>query len=364
MAGLDVTLDLYAASIICTMLILFITCVDVASHRMISRYKKAIAVAVSIAIALAGFGEYLGVITNGAPEKFIRLHEYAKLSEFCLTPFIGVFAGIAYGDRKRPKAALTLASLHAIFEILALNKGWVFTIDANNIYHREILYPIYLFAFLSAVTYSFVCVFKKNKRYQAMMDTVLRLMAVMLALSIGTQIVFKDVRIDFLCCALVNLLLYINYCRLVLQIDAVTRLLSRRCFDVRITSLTSRAVIAVFDLDDFKSVNDNYGHSVGDLCLKNTAQILRSVFGRYGLCYRTGGDEFSIILNIDIEQVGKLCDELHNQIEKLREEDPRMAGISVGYALYEPGKTHSLTALETADAMLYRNKSGKKGVTV
>ena len=64
-----------------------------------------------------------------------------------------------------------------------------------------------------------------------------------------------------------NLLLYIRYYKMVLQVDAVTQLLNRRCYDVSITDMSSRAVILYFDIDKFKQINDIYGHSLSDLCL-------------------------------------------------------------------------------------------------
>lgn len=53
--------------------------------------------------------------------------------------------------------------------------------------------------------------------------------------------------------------------------------------------------MAMIDLDNFKSINDNYGHHVGDLCLKYTAEGIEKVVGDKGLVGRFGGDEFIIL---------------------------------------------------------------------
>lgn len=103
-----------------------------------------------------------------------------------------------------------------------------------------------------------------------------------------------------------NLLLYIRYYKMMLQVDAVTQLLNRRCYDVSITDMGSRAMILYFDIDKFKQINDIYGHSVGDLCLRKVAQLLRNVYRKHGLCYRIGGDAFCVILHNGMEKLEKL----------------------------------------------------------
>lgn len=352
--------DLYAASILITMIFLIITIADMATNKLITKKNKRISMLVCLFIAISAMGEYLGVVTNGASDSLFLLHKLAKIAEFCCTPFIGVLAGIAYGNTKKPGIALGLAGAHIIFEIAASCFGLVFTIDADNVYHRERFYAIYVAAFLLSVVYAFVCIIRKSKFYQARIDKVLRLILLMLTVGIGIQFVFSEIRIDFLCTTIVNMLFYIHYCKAILQVDAVTNLLNRRCFDVKITDLTSQAVIILFDVDDFKAVNDTYGHSVGDICLRNTAQLLREIYGSFGLCYRMGGDEFSVILSSCPEKTEELNSNLQNKLEELQKSDERMPGISIGYAVYNAGSSHIQTVLEEADAMLYQNKNLKK----
>ena len=154
-----------------------------------------------------------------------------------------------------------------------------------------------------------------------------------------------------------NLLLYIRYYKMMLQVDAVTQLLNRRCYDVSITDMGSRAVILYFDIDKFKQINDIYGHSVGDLCLRKVAQLLRNVYRKHGLCYRIGGDEFCVILNRDPEQLNMLNRKFREAIEAVRTQDPRMPDVAIGYAHYSAGTSHIQDVIEEADAMMYQNKA-------
>ena len=278
-------------------------------------------------------------------------------SQANLTTCFGVEdAAIAYGEAKRPKIAISLSVIHVLFECVAVCFGWVFSIYSQNIYHREEMYFIYVIAFILSLIYCFICIILNGKAYQVGIDSVLLLTLFMLIVGIGIQFIYSDIRIDYLCIAVGNMLFYIRYYKIMLQVDAVTRLLNRRCYDVNVTDIGSRAVILFFDIDKFKLVNDTYGHTVGDLCLKNVAHKLRKIYGKYGLCYRIGGDEFCVILQNNIEKTEELNHEFEDKIIKMQKEDDRISGVPMGYSYYDSSTSHIWNVIEEADAMLYRNK--------
>lgn len=348
--------DLYTAVILMTILFLIITMADVMTSKIIAKGTKKRSVITCLLIAAAALGEWVGVITNGGAAPFIVPHKMAKLVEFSCAPAIGVAAAIAYGDARRPKLAAAFIIVHALFECAALRFEWVFSVDSRNIYHREAFYLIYVAVFLLSTAYCFVSVVRNGKAYQVGLDSVTILTLLMLAAGIGIQFVYSDIKIDYLCIAVGNLLFCIRTCEMILQVDAVTRLLNRRCYDVNITDMGPRAVILFFDIDKFKQVNDTYGHSVGDICLRNVAQRLRSVYGKYGLCYRIGGDEFCVILRDGIEKTDDLNAQFVSAIKAVQEKDSRMPDVSIGFSYYDAAVSHIQHVIEEADAMLYRNK--------
>jgi diguanylate cyclase (GGDEF)-like protein len=88
------------------------------------------------------------------------------------------------------------------------------------------------------------------------------------------------------------------------EIDAVTGIRNRRSFEKDISTavmrshrLGSRLTLAVIDVDDFKSINDRYGHDTGDRVLRDIGTLINTSV-RHGIdtCYRTGGDEFAVLL--------------------------------------------------------------------
>lgn len=103
------------------------------------------------------------------------------------------------------------------------------------------------------------------------------------------------------------------------ELDALTCLRNRRSFESDLHKIPKgefpRYSVAMFDLNNLKMMNDQYGHGVGDSYIINGSEIIRDVFGDEGEIYRIGGDEFCLIsdsLSEDVfEQKSKaMCDRL------------------------------------------------------
>lgn len=345
-----------AISLIC-LFTLVITILDAATNQLVSRKTKYRTVGTCLLIGAAALGEFLGVVTEGAALSTLWLHRIAKATELSLAPFIGVAAAISYGEPRRPRIAKCLAAVHFLFEWVAMFFGWVFVVDEQNLYHRQILFPLYVAAFILSVLYAFEAVIRNEKAFQMGFDSSLVCIALLLAAGIGTVFLLPGVRISFLCITLGAMLVYNRYYKVMLQVDAVTGLLNRRCYDAGILDMGTRAAVLLFDVDRFKQVNDTYGHSVGDLCLRNVAGLLREVYGRYGLCYRIGGDEFCVILSQNLHRVEELNRQFREKLQAMCSQDPTMASVSLGYAFYDDASSHIQSVIEEADAMLYQNKN-------
>lgn len=149
--------------------------------------------------------------------------------------------------------------------------------------------------------------------------------------------------------------------------DALTGLLNRRFFvhaaeEERARMVRSResAALVLIDLDHFKEVNDLYGHSGGDIVLKQIAQIahseLRGPFDRLG---RWGGEEFVILLSaVNAEQAQLVCERLRRRIEEttIQIDDMDVAiTASFGLCMLQPD-IDLMAAIEAADEALYEAK--------
>lgn len=349
-------MDLYTATVVITMALLVGTIVDVWTNRLAGRTTTIRCIMVCLAIGLALLGEWIGVRTNGAETELIELHRFAKTMEFCMAPVMGVMAAHSYSKVRKPAIAISVIIINALFLAVSNRYGWVFRIDEANIYHREKLYWVHVVVFVVSILYCFVCIMLDEMKYQMRLDTVLLTIILFLSLGIFIQMIYPNVRVDYLCVAMGNALLYNHRCRLFSRLDGLTMLLSRLRYEKDLERIKSPAVIINMDVNRFKRINDTSGHAAGDYYLRQVAEAVRTVYGRYGDCYRHGGDEFSVIMTKNLHQVEKLNQRFTEEIDRLREEDPQMPTVSLGYARYEGGTEALRTTIEKADAMMYRNK--------
>ena len=149
--------------------------------------------------------------------------------------------------------------------------------------------------------------------------------------------------------------------------DPLTGLFNRKSLDTLLKMELNRSKILnngslevlFIDLDQFKEVNDRYGHKVGDEVLKKIARIIRESIRSEDIPIRYGGDEFIIILKGKERGIGKVVGE---RIKKKIEESFREFGISASYgiAVYpEDGQTPE-ELIEVADRRMYEMKLNKK----
>ncbi len=154
-------------------------------------------------------------------------------------------------------------------------------------------------------------------------------------------------------------------------IDELTGLYNRRGFmtlarhQQKISARTGRDMLLIYaDVDDFKKINDTYGHDTGDVALSETARILKESFRSSDLTARLGGDEFVVLA---LEASAACSEQLMASLkEKLR---LRLAGLSfpfklsltVGMVCCDPKTTDSIEELlAKADQAMYAQKPGRK----
>ncbi len=144
--------------------------------------------------------------------------------------------------------------------------------------------------------------------------------------------------------------------------DPLTGLGHSRAFGDRLNDVqrTGRALHAVMsiDVDHFKRINDTRGHAAGDQVLKSLADALLRAVRTADTVFRTGGDEFAVIIEVDGS------DEALVVAERLRA-SARTIGVdvSIGVALTAPGAIDTESVFARADAALYHVKSRAAGTS-
>ena len=150
--------------------------------------------------------------------------------------------------------------------------------------------------------------------------------------------------------------------------DPLTGLANRELFAERVEAAIARpdgrAVVLLLDLDDFKHVNDRFGHEIGDELLVAFTRRLRSCLRTTDLPARLGGDEFAVLLDRgDHERATRIAERIQVAFKepfKLSTATLRI-GASTGIALGEHGEATAADVLRNADVAMYAAKEQEKG---
>ena len=162
-------------------------------------------------------------------------------------------------------------------------------------------------------------------------------------------------------------MLYYLYCNEMWnQLDGLTGLLSQKSYLNRTLNLQPEdKMLIVLDLDNFKYINDTYGHQAGDQCLKVIAECLKKAYSRYGNCYRIGGDEFVFLSTISDSEKEFL--KLQRDFEaslgvlKLPDGSEHPITVAMGYSVLTHNMPRSMDDMvREADAKMYEAKRRMK----
>jgi diguanylate cyclase (GGDEF)-like protein len=146
--------------------------------------------------------------------------------------------------------------------------------------------------------------------------------------------------------------------------DDLTGLKSRNEFldSVELCQNSDHA-LAIIDVDDFKYINDNYGHTTGDRVLKMIGQVLYDELSDAKVG-RLGGDEFGVVADISFIEDNNVFDDIKNKIQDLKFDIPCSVTISVGYTAYSSDYDTIREWLNEADLALYVAKDNGKNKVV
>ncbi|WP_415902412.1 GGDEF domain-containing protein [Neptuniibacter sp. QD29_5] len=158
--------------------------------------------------------------------------------------------------------------------------------------------------------------------------------------------------------------------------DGLTGALNRRAFFESVETIKQQIekeqtdlTLAYMDLDDFKPINDLYGHVVGDKVLKSFVATLRDELRSTDIIARVGGEEFVIVLpNTDIDNAQTILDRIRNKVaEHPLAIEGHCIKLSVSIGLSQNQKNHKLIVdqlIKEADKALYKAKEAGKNCIV
>ncbi|MDC7127267.1 MAG: GGDEF domain-containing protein [Spirochaetales bacterium] len=260
--------------------------------------------------------------------------------------------------------------LTVILMIYSTFTGFIFYIDDSNIYHVgpgliliTILYALPLLA-------SFANVIKYRKTSDRKTLCIIVLFSIIPVAGMILQVPYGKGPLVWPSVGLLVILIYIFLQAQRDTRDYLTGLLNRQQIDelikYRIKDHSRRGGfgIIMIDMDDFKLINDEYGHTEGDEALITLSSILISSIKTKDKAGRFGGDEFIIMVDTDNDKaMEEVIDRIHKKITLInsKKKKPYEISISAGYVIYSPEKYSSFIELMSdADKNMYEVKKAGK----
>lgn len=189
---------------------------------------------------------------------------------------------------------------------------------------------------------------------------------VTLVIAFTAQMVYQHLRFRRLQGKLAEQQIQAEVFRRLAMFDPLTGLYNRRFAEQRLQAEIARSrrkghslTVVLVDLNDFKQINDTYGHQAGDTVLKEFAKRLNRATRGSDLAARWGGDEFMMLLtDCDLAQLPQILARLEGFIVEVHGRELPV-GLAIGWKSYQPGDLMA-NLIESADRMLYLNKGTAK----
>ena len=164
---------------------------------------------------------------------------------------------------------------------------------------------------------------------------------------------------------------YENEIKQLAYYDVLTGLSNRTLFEQNLEMVITESKrysrkfgLMFLDLDDFKLINDNFGHLIGDKLLQNVAKVLRRCVRQSDTIARIGGDEFILIIkdlknSLDIDKVAK---KIISEVSKsmIIDSHDLEVGVSIGISVYPDDSKSSIELIKKADMAMYSSKDSGK----
>lgn len=254
--------------------------------------------------------------------------------------------------------------------LLSQFTGWFYYINAQNVYHRG---PLYLFCAsvtIALLFAAFMLILTNRRQIRNKHYCSLLFFAVPPFVSIVLQILFYGVSLILNSMVLSLLVVFLNIQNETMYTDYLTGVSNRKRLDAYLKEKINKSSpdetfsAILIDLNNFKCINDTFGHDAGDAALKLFAKLLGSCLRSTDFIARFGGDEFCIVPDISSQtDLDALIDRINDCIDKYNKagKQPYDFGFSLGYAVYDYHSHISVAEFQKRiDVLLYKNKQAHK----
>ncbi|CCY89201.1 diguanylate cyclase [Mycoplasma sp. CAG:956] len=337
-------------------------------------YEKTLLATISFSLFALISGIFNGTSYNFSQIILIISHTLYFFSESLIGYFYTnyILKRINLQEKREYKFILYIPLILSIFFlIINLTKKILFTISIDNLYSPgkylylyNLINAVYVLIIITyLISYYFYNKNSKNEIKSLILFTLLPIV------SAGIQNYNYGIILGQVGFTLSELLIYFNNQKKEANYDELTGVYNRRAFNKRVNKIiysNKSMFLMLMDADDFKIINDKYGHLEGDKALIQIAYILNRAINNthknYSLA-RYGGDEFVIVGNIqNKDEVAQLINQIEEEEKKYNKETNNKYNIklSIGYALQNDNHTSVEDLIKEADALMYAKKRKRK----
>lgn len=307
------------------------------------------------------------------------INQVSNLILFLLNPLLSsiwcLYANFqVFRDTKKLKklgSLLLVANIiNAGVVILSQFNGWYYYIDANNIYHRGpyfIASAMIPLVFIIAA-FIFISIHKKKISKKQLFSLVFFPLPPLLGTLL--QIYIYGYAFTLISIVLSLLVVLLQMKDNTIYTDHLTGIGNRKKLDAVLTESIQKSSdrrtfsLVLLDIDDFKIINDSFGHEMGDEVLKAIAELLKGCIRSRDCVVRYGGDEFCIVLDLyDEKDLSSTLNRINRRLEMLNEMElfPFHISFAQGNAIYDyQSRLKAEDFFSRVDMIMYENKRAKK----
>lgn len=374
-------MDYYTPLTVLVWIALLVLCILAHENDRFSKEKKWILYFTYIIVGAAALFEWLGIQFNGNIKISPWLIRFVKLVDYILTPMAGGLIVLQFQTRDIfKKLIFILIASNIGYQLISFFTGWMIKVNDSNIYSHGPGYNVYIGAYL-LITILVIIEFLMYGRTFRKKNRV-SLLAIMLFTLTGIvlqEVLGHDVRTAYVSLVICLALLYIHnqeFSQLAsddqiheqlikISVDPLTGISSRYAYNQEVhdlgllKSLPNDLVVFSIDVNGLKRVNDTLGHAAGDELICGASLSISKTFLKYGKCYRTGGDEFIVFINMDKDKtIDELMANLKDNAANWHGSLASNLSLSVGYSKAKDYNGLSIENLiSIADQKIYEDKN-------
>ena len=315
-------------------------------------------------VLIAGISvlEVITFVVDGLPPGYRWLNMTANYLGFGLSPAVCICL-VYVLDRKTAlrreiRTAVRIEIGYLIFLFVTIPCGMVFSVSADNIYSRGPHFYIYIVMYFGAILYLSASTVITAREFQNRSRLLIYPLILFVMAETIIQVALPELHVTWLCVTLLSVLYFIYCSEMWNQLDALTGLLNQNSYLKQTGGVRCKGgVLVVFDVDDFKQINDQYGHIQGDLCLAGIAECIKKSYANFGYCYRIGGDEFCVLLKNGGNE-GRCKQEFLQRLQEKRGEIAFLPTVSYGSAPFSGEDI--VKVKDRADQDMYQYKKERK----